>query len=392
MSPPFSDPLASSAKTVPFSPAPAQSTPALDSALYGHAFNALPIALLLVEAATGTVLAANHAFSRLQGNEDTALIGRHFSSLTVFRDRPELCATLQTVAPGQTVTFDSHTASGAQGGRRRLELTAVGLESGSRAVIQCSFLDLTARQHDERRLQQTDKMQALRLLAGTAAHDFNNVLTCVRGYVSIALETRTLPADLREILNHTQGAAVRATEFTNRLLGFSRRHKLQLQPVELGAFLTALVPQLQATLPREIHVGLSVNPSPLLIAADPAALRRVLEMLVKNAHEALGERGRITLSLSPGEESPSPAPGSNAKPASRFARLAVQDEGRGVPTSVQARLFEPGFTTKKSGGTAGMSLANAYSIIADHGGWIDLQSEEGRGSTFTLLLPLAEQA
>lgn len=383
MSSTLPDPLASTAPN-DFSPRvtrPPISTPTL----LVEAFNAAPSGLLLIDRASRTVLAANPAFIALGGVDPSELSGQSIDHLPFFRTRPALMASCVSVAPGQSVTI---TAPATTDNDRHIECTATGFSADARELVRCSFLDVTARSRQERRARQAEKLEPLRTLAGTAAHDFNNMLTCVRGYISVALETPSISAEVREILGHVKGATTRAGELTQRLLGFSRKRKLQLAPLDLGSFLADFAPHARASLPAAIQLVITPTATSAVVMADAAQLRTALESLLKNAREAIRERGQIALSMTVVHE---PGSGSSASALSSgsFARLTVQDDGLGMSPGAQARLFEPGFTTKKTGGTSGMSLAYAYSIVADHGGWIDVRSREGSGSTFAVLLPLA---
>lgn len=362
--------------------------PVCDPAFFLAAFDAAPSGLLLIDPATRTILAANRAFSALAGIEPARLPGQTIDALPIFRDQLELTAACVSVAPGESVSLSTSIAATPE---RQLEATATGFSVGGRALVQCGVLDVTARKRHDQHTRQGAKMEPLRVLAGTAAHDFNNMLTCVRGYVSVALETPSLPADVRGILDHVKGATTRAGELTQRLLGFSRKRKLQTAPLELGSFLDQLAPAFRATLPTTIQLVVAPPASPVSVLADAAQLKTAVDSLLKNAREAIRERGQITLSASVVHE-PGSATSTRAlrgQPDRPFACLTVQDDGCGMPTALQARLFEPGVTTKKTGGTSGMSLAYAYSIVADHGGWIEVRSQEGRGSTFSVMLPLA---
>lgn len=383
MSPTLPDPLVSTAPIDPSSrpPRPPISTPALFLA----AFNAAPSGLLLIDPVSRTVLAANQAFGALMGIAAAELAGQSIEHVPLFRARPALMTSCVSVASGQSV---STTSGATRDDDRQIECTATGFTADARELVQCSFLDVTARCRHDRRTRQAEKLEPLRVLAGTVAHDFNNMLTCVRGYLSVALEAPSLPADVREILGHVKGATTRAGELTQRLLGFSRKRKLQLAPLELGSFLDQLAPAFRAGLPPSVRLLATPPVSAIVVSADSAQLKIAVESLLKNAREAVRERGQITLSASVVHAPGSAAPTASGHSVRSFACLTVQDDGCGMPPALQARLFEPGVTTKKTGGTSGMSLAYAYSIVADHGGWIDVCSQEGNGSAFSVMLPL----
>lgn len=362
----------------------------VDATLAADAFAAAAGAMVLIDAGTRAILAANPAFHALAAPfPDESLVGRAFADLPLLRSHPEHCTAVFTLTPGAKLAGLTLERRAPNGAPESLELTAACFVSGGRPVLHCSLRDVTSDRIRERRLRQTEKMEALSLLAGSAGHDFNNVLSCVRGYVSIALETPGAPEELRQILVHVQDASVRAGKLPQRLLGFSRQQKLQLQTIELQSWIAALAPEFRAMMPAGIAFETVPGGAPLPVSADAGLLRQALLLLVTNAREAITDRGCITVSATRWDVPAAEPRGSHAGLPEPVARLSVHDGGRGMSAATQARLFEPGFTTKKSGGGAGASLSMVYRITALHGGWIDVESEEGHGSVFTLVLPLA---
>lgn len=363
--------------------APAATQPSL----FHEAFDAAPEALLIVDAASRAVVAANASWRAIFA-EDPAAAGAHLDELALMRQRPELPAACLALAAGETIRNDSVPWAGTDGRTRVLELTAVAFRAGHGRMLRVGIRDVTLRHDDESRARIAEKIEALRLLAGSTAHDFNNVLSCVRGYVSVALETPGVAGEIHEILTRIRDASMRAGALPQRLLEFSRHRKLALQPLDLAGFVRSLAPELRAALPPGVAFDVQLHATPLAVLAHEASLKQALTLLLQNAREAIAEHGTVTLSLDRWNR---PA-GTSSSPSAAYARLHVHDSGRGLSAAVRARLFEPGFTTKKSGGTAGMGLATAYRLAEQHGGWIEATGEEGRGSTFTLVLPLATES
>lgn len=371
------------------SPHDAPSGAASDPAFFRHAFDAASDALLVVDATAATVAAANRACTALLGAAETALIGQPLAGLAPFREQPELCAACLGLRAGAVLADRVVQVADRDGVERTLELTAGGFAHGSRAFVQVRLRDVTAARVREHRAAQARRMESVRLLASSTAHDFNNVLSCIRGYLSIALESAGVAGEVREILTRVKDVSLRAGELPQRLLDFSRQRKLTLQPIELGQFVQSVGKEVRSTLPPGIALQVHTD-GPVAVHADETTLRLALALLLRNAREALDEHGEIALSATRWSL---PAPlGQPGGAPETYARLSVRDSGRGMTPEVQQRLFEPGFTTKKSGRNTGMSLSTVYRIAAQHGGWMQVTSAPGRGATFAMILPLADCA
>jgi two-component system cell cycle sensor histidine kinase/response regulator CckA len=241
-------------------------------------------------------------------------------------------------------------------------------------------------------LQQAQKMEAIGILTGGVAHDFNNILTAIQGSVEMALfhvtESEPIYRDLKEI----QVASARAINLTRQLLLFSRKHPTVFKPVYLNGTIQNLLKMLKRLIGEDIHIETRLDTALWTIRADQSKMEQVLMNLVINAREAMPQGGiiRITtenVNLQSGIEKvmAESSPGD-------FIRLTVKDTGEGIEAGVLNRIFEPFFTTKgKSKGT-GLGLSVVYGIIKHHKGWVDVHSEPGKGSVFNIYLPAIPEA
>lgn len=257
-----------------------------------------------------------------------------------------------------------------------------------------SLQDLTEQRKLEEGLRQSQKMEAVGQLAGGIAHDFNNLLAGVLG--NLALVKMDLgeegSGEARESLNHAIKAGERAAELVKQLLGFSRRSRMDLKPCDANLVLTEVRDILAATIDRRIQIELDLNEAPWRVMADVGMLGQVFMNMAVNAKDAMPHGGRLFLrsrnrKLSAIElrSHPEIEPGD-------FVCLSVEDEGDGIPLKVQAKIFEPFFTTKEPGKGTGLGLATSFGIVKQLGGWIDFQSEPGKGTCFDIYLPRSKAA
>jgi two-component system, cell cycle sensor histidine kinase and response regulator CckA len=249
----------------------------------------------------------------------------------------------------------------------------------------------------ERQLQQSQRLEAVGRLAGGIAHDFNNLLTVITGFTQMVLE-ELAPAhphasDLREV----QRAAMRAAELTRQLLAFSRRQVLRPVVLDVDHVVGELERMLRRVIGEQVELcterasDTAPDVAPR-IRADRSQIEQVVMNLVVNARDAMPDGGTITIrtalvdvdaSFGPREVGTEVAPG-------RYVRLDVADTGIGMPASVRAHIFEPFFTTKPIGTGTGLGLPMAYGVVQQSGGHITVDTAPGRGSTFSLFFPYAE--
>jgi signal transduction histidine kinase len=250
--------------------------------------------------------------------------------------------------------------------------------------------DVSDRRALETQLRQAQKMEAVGELTGGVAHDLNNVLTIVSA--NLDLVTDAIPAELthlRSDLEETQAAARRGRALIKKLLGFSRRSKLEVKPTRLGQLVTDVSAMLQRVVPENIRVLITVEPGHDVIDADTGAMEQILINLVTNARDAMPDGGDITINVCHSHLE-------DGYLASRpWARLrdcvgiSVTDTGTGMDESTRERVFEPFFTTKPHGVGTGLGLAMVYGLVKQHGGVIDVASEVGSGTTISMHFPLS---
>jgi PAS domain S-box-containing protein len=254
------------------------------------------------------------------------------------------------------------------------------------------FEDITERRTLEARSQQAQKMEAIGMLAGGVAHDFNNMLTAILGYSELLTEQigpdKPIGQDLREIM----AAARRAAALTRQLLAFSRRQVLAVVPVDITSVVRDLEGMLRRLLGEQITITTALADDLDPVMADVTQLEQLLVNLSVNARDAMPQGGSLTLATQNITLDAGYAAAHPGAHAGSYASLSVTDTGTGMSPDTQERIFEPFFTTKERGRGTGLGLAAVYGIVNQLRGYIEVSSQPAQGSTFTIYLPKTEQA
>ncbi len=246
-------------------------------------------------------------------------------------------------------------------------------------------IDITEQKRMERekealqsRLVQARKMEAVGLLAGGIAHEFNNALAIIFGYSDLAMEAVPAGSPAGKYIENIQAAAKRSRDIVRQLLTFSRKGEGRLAPLDLAPVVTACMKLIRSTTPAGIDIRQEIPPSVAPVSADPTQIQQVMIHLCKNAADAVPDgNGRITVQLM------------DAGPGGGVA-LVVRDNGEGMPQETVARIFDPFFTTKAVDKGSGMGLAVVHGIVEGHGGTISVKSGPGEGTTVTVRFPSAD--
>ena len=277
---------------------------------------------------------------------------------------------------------------------RRLELSANPQRLEERIVGWVwRFRDVTERHLLEEKLRQSTKMEAVGQLAGGIAHDFNNLVTIVQSNLRFLTQLPELSAQGREYAEEAREAAERAGDLTQRLLAFGRKQTLRTDTFAISECVAGIEPMLRRAVGPTITLLTAHGVSPTRVTADRAQLDQVLLNLVLNARDAMPDGGELRITT---RETLVSAPravvlGELLQPGA-YAELAVADTGAGIPPDLRDRIFEPFFTTKPVGHGTGLGLAMVHGIVRQSGGFIEVESTAGKGTTIRILLPVATAA
>src|SRR5579862_6882111 len=257
-------------------------------------------------------------------------------------------------------------------------------------VLEAIAEDVTDRRALEDQFRQAQKMEAVGRLAGGVAHDFNNLLMVINGYAEVILAELPFEHPLHEKGRAIQLAADRATTLTRQLLAFSRKQLLELKVVDVNAIVQDMERLVNPLIGENVELITVLHPESTHTRADAGQLEQVLMNLVVNAKDAMPTGGRLVIQTGTTVVDENHRRGQQFIHPGRYVTLSVSDTGMGMDKETQSRIFEPFFTTKEKGKGTGLGLSTVYGIVKQSGGYVMVQSEEGRGTTFHIYLPQVE--
>jgi PAS domain S-box-containing protein len=340
----------------------------------------------------GRVVCWNTGAEQVFGYQEAEVVGRHyrrfFTPEDIAADEPD--RELRTaLAAGR---FEGEAVRVRKGGDRFLAnvLIAAIRQDGTGTFLGYSQItrDITDQKRIEEQLRHVQKIEAVGTLAAGVAHDFNNLLTIINGYGQLLSASLHEHDAARESVEEIVKAGGRAAALTRQLMAFGRKQVLEPQIVDLNTLLFGIETMVRKLVGEHVAVEF-VKPAGLRrIEADPGQVEQVVVNLAANARDAMPRGGRLAIATSnvvlSGERI-----SVGVKPGP-YVSLAVRDEGEGMDAATRDRIFEPFFTTKEQGKGTGLGLSSVYGIVSQSGGHIEVQSELGRGSTFTIYLPAVD--
>jgi len=336
------------------------------------------------------IVDANQAACEMFGYDRVELLGRPVADLVKEEQRERHAMGVQRFQDrGQ---LRRHALIRGEGQHKNGETFPIEASMGSFTVGDQCYVTAFIRDRSEvtqleSRLRQAQRMEAVGTLAGGVAHDFNNILTGVIGYIELAM--MKLPSDhpVRYNLQKVKELGERAATLTRQLLAFSRRQVLEVRPLALNQVVEELTSFLKRVIGEDVSLRLIPGADLWAVRADRAALEQILMNLCVNSRDAMPEGGELlieTANVVLDEEyrvaHPWAVPG-------RYVMLAVSDTGVGMDAETMEHIFEPFFTTKEVGKGSGLGLAMVYGLVKQHDGLIHVYSEVGEGTTFKIYLP-----
>jgi two-component system, cell cycle sensor histidine kinase and response regulator CckA len=358
--------------------------------LFRRAFDSTNLAMVITDLGHRFVR-VNAAFAKLFGYTPSEMLGMTTGQITHPDDLAESYARREPLLAGEASHFDMEKRYLHRDGHVISAVTNVALvrdANGSPRLYVGQVQDVTDRKRLVEQMHQSQKMEAIGILAGGVAHDFNNLLTVMNGYCEIILEDRGLSPSSQEMVREIYRAGDRAAALTRQLLAFSRKQVLAPQILDLNILVRETTKMLGRLIGANIDLATSLGPKLGRIKADPGQIEQVVMNLVVNARDAMPNGGHLTIetrNVMLGDDYGKQHHGVRSGP---YVQLAVSDTGVGMDAATHARIFEPFFTTKAPGKGTGLGLSTVHGIVQQSGGHVEVYSELGRGTTFKVYLPL----
>jgi len=358
---------------------------------FANAFRFSPDSITISTLAEGRLVDVNDSFVRLSGYQREEVLGRPIHELNLWADLSDREILVEQLRQNKRVANMEFAYRPKSGEPREALLSAEIVKVGGEDFMVAVVRDITERKQLEMQLRQSQKMEALGLLAGGIAHDFNNAAGAILGWAEMGLKEAPPDHPVHKRLERIRDQARHTAELTRQLLAFASRQILEPRQTNLNSTVASVVGLLENIIGEDIEVRTALAPDLWEVWADPSQFEQVLMNLCLNARDAMPQGGCLRIETQnvdfDGDAARHPV---HVRPG-RHVLLSVSDTGVGMDGAVVKRMFEPFYTTKGSGIGSGLGLAVVYGIVKQHDGFIYVSSEPGRGTAFRVYLPAGEQ-
>ena len=337
----------------------------------------------------GVLIYCNASFATSHGHDPEDLVGRPIAILHSDEQMGQVDTLLERIRREGGFNAQEVWHRHKNGGVFPMLMSATLVSSGSDTAryLAATAMDMTERKRLEDQLTQAQKMESVGRLAGGVAHDFNNMLGVIIGHAEMALlqlePSHAINDDLREVLK----AAERSADLTRQLLAFARKQTVAPKVLDLNATVEGMLKMLRRLIGEDIDLAWRPAGDLWPIKMDPSQIDQILANLSVNARDAIAGVGKVTIETDNRVFDEASCTRDSRYQPGEYVHLAVSDNGCGMAPETLEHLFEPFFTTKSVGKGTGLGLATVYGIVKQNEGFINVYSEPGQGTTFSIFLP-----
>lgn len=350
-----------------------------------------PVTIMITDT-EGKIEFVNPKFTELTGYSAQEVMGQSANILKTDMTPPETFIKMwETIATGKT--WEGEFVNKRKDGSIFYEhATISALYDDNGAITQYVAVkeDITEKKSIMEQLIHSQKMESIGTLAGGLAHDLNNVLSVINGYATLAQLVTDKGKKEFKYVSEISRASSRAASLTNCLLAYSRKQQMNQQVQNLNLLIETVGSFITRIIHDNISFTLSLQDAPLGVNVDTVQIEQVLLNLATNARDAMPDGGAFSIATTTGTINEQYVATLGYGTPGRYAIITVTDSGHGMDAKTKLKVFDPFFTSKEAGKGTGLGLAMVMSIIRQHSGFIDLQSEPGKGSIFKLYLPLVD--
>ncbi len=364
--------------------------------IFNGVTDAVFVCTLLEDGSPGKFIQVNDQACRVLGYSREELLRMGKYDIVAPEARSAIASVTESLRSAGQTLFE--TVNVAKDGRRiPVEVNAHIFDMDGTSALLMSVRDISDRKAAElanakleAELRQAQKLESVGRLAGGVAHDFNNLLTVINGYAGLILDGLNALDPLHSYAEEIGNAGARAVSLTKQLLAFSRKQVIAPRLLDLNSTILDAAPMLQRLIGEDIALFTRLGDGIGQVAADPDQIHQVLMNLAVNARDAMPDGGTLTVETANTELGEAEADAHQDAVPGRYVLMTVTDTGHGMDEAVRQRVFEPFFTTKEFGKGTGLGLSTVCGIARQSGGWIDVRSEVGAGTSFRMYLPFKE--
>ena len=352
---------------------------------FAKAFQSSPLAMVIQDRADGRFMAVNTSFLALTGYPEDQVLNRTAAELRLWKDPSALTAAIDREG---RLRSHSCVVIRKDGEEREAVICAEPLTANAKPCLLIVTEDVTEKLKLEAGLRQAQKLEVVGRLVAGVAHEFNNVLGVIQGHASLLQSQLAKDNRPTSCTERILQASTRAANYTRQLLGITRQQPMVLKAVVLGTCVQRAHQLLEQSLGERYRLVNRLGADLPAVCADECNIEQVLINLVLNARDAMPGGGEITIEGEAANLPDTYVERHGGLKGKGFVRLTVTDHGKGIPQEIAGHIFDPFFTTKEIGKGTGLGLWMVQGIVRRHGGWIELDTEMGKGSSFKIFLPV----